>query len=51
MFAMELPPRSGQQKSFPEADRAGWFSIERARATMLKSQRPMLDGLVSILDS
>ena len=29
-FSMEWPPHSGQQKMFPEADRAGWFTLEQA---------------------
>jgi predicted NUDIX family NTP pyrophosphohydrolase len=42
-FDMEWPPRSGQVKSFPEVDRAGWFTLEQAETKMLKSQRPLLD--------
>ena len=42
-FEMEWPPRSGQMKSFPEVDRAGWFTLEQAETKMLKSQRPLLD--------
>ncbi|MBO9127040.1 MULTISPECIES: NUDIX domain-containing protein [unclassified Rhizobium] len=44
-FTMEWPPKSGQQKSFPEVDRAGWFSMEVAGVKMLKGQRPMLEAL------
>ncbi|MGO7418178.1 NUDIX hydrolase, partial [Rhizobium ruizarguesonis] len=29
-FQMEWPPRSGKVKSFPEVDRAGWFSLADA---------------------
>lgn len=45
-FEMEWPPRSGQFQSFPEVDRARWFSVEEARAKMLPSQLPILDALV-----
>lgn len=41
-FSMEWPLRSGQQKTFPEVDRAGWFTLEQAEVKMLKSQRPLL---------
>ncbi len=42
-FSMEWPPRSGQWKTFPEVDRAGWFTLEQAELKMLQSQRPLLD--------
>jgi len=48
-FSMEWPPRSGQQKTFPEVDRAGWFTLEQAEVKMLKSQRPLLDQFRRLL--
>jgi predicted NUDIX family NTP pyrophosphohydrolase len=48
-FTMEWPPRSGRQAEFPEADRAAWFSIDEARAKILKGQAAMLDALLKIL--
>jgi len=30
-FDLEWPPGSGQMRSFPEVDRAGWFTVEVAR--------------------
>ena len=47
MFTMEWPPRSGRTAEFPEADRAGWFSIDEARGKILKGQAPMLDVLLT----
>jgi predicted NUDIX family NTP pyrophosphohydrolase len=44
-FAMEWPPKSGRMQTFPEADRAGWFTLDEARQKILKGQRPMLDVL------
>jgi predicted NUDIX family NTP pyrophosphohydrolase len=44
-FEMEWPPRSGKLKSFPEVERAAWFSLPDARAAILPSQRPILDAL------
>ena len=44
-FEMEWPPRSGTMRSFPEVDRAAWFSLEEAREKMLISQQPLLDQL------
>ena len=48
-FTMEWPPHSGQQKSYPEADRAAWFSLPQARAKILKSQQPLLEELERFL--
>jgi predicted NUDIX family NTP pyrophosphohydrolase len=33
-FTMEWPPRSGKQRSFPEIDRAAFFTLETARDRM-----------------
>lgn len=30
-FELEWPPRSGRLQTFPEVDRASWFSVEEAR--------------------
>jgi predicted NUDIX family NTP pyrophosphohydrolase len=44
-FEIEWPPRSGKMQTFPEIDRAEWFDLPAARAKILDSQRPLLDGL------
>lgn len=44
-FIMEWPPHSGRQQSFPEVDRAEWFSLPAAAQKILPSQRPFLDRL------
>jgi predicted NUDIX family NTP pyrophosphohydrolase len=44
-FEIEWPPRSGRRRSFPEIDRAGWFSLDEARDKLLKGQLPFLDLL------
>ena len=48
-FDLEWPPRSGNICSFPEVDRAAWFTLERARSHMLASQLPLLDQLEALL--
>ena len=48
-FSMEWPPRSGQQQTFPEVDRAAWFLIEEAKERILKGQMPLLSELQRIL--
>jgi len=49
LFELEWPPRSGRIASFPEIDAAGWMMLDEARATILKSQRPLLDRLEPLL--
>lgn len=44
-FQMEWPPRSGEQKEFPEIDRAEFFSIEQAREKINAAQAEFLDRL------
>jgi predicted NUDIX family NTP pyrophosphohydrolase len=46
-FDLEWPPKSGSWESFPEVERAAWFTVGEAREKMLKSQLPILDALVS----
>jgi predicted NUDIX family NTP pyrophosphohydrolase len=48
-FEMEWPPRSGRVASFPEVDRAGWFSLTDAREKIFEAQRPLLDRLEELL--
>jgi predicted NUDIX family NTP pyrophosphohydrolase len=44
-FELEWPPRSGRMQSFPEIDRAGWFTAEVARVKLVRGQRPFIDRL------
>ena len=48
-FALEWPPRSGRMQEFPELDRAGWFSLARARGLVVAGQVPLLDRLEELL--
>lgn len=48
-FTMEWPPRSGHRSTFPEVDRAAWFALPQARDKILKSQRPLLGQLETML--
>ena len=49
LFEMEWPPKSGRKTSFPEVDRAEWFSIEDARKKILRGPGAFLDRLLSAL--
>lgn len=42
---IEWPRGSGQWRSYPEVDRAGWFSLAEARTRIIKGQIPLLDQL------
>jgi predicted NUDIX family NTP pyrophosphohydrolase len=42
-FTMEWPPRSGNEREFPEVDRAEWFDLATAREKILPAQAEFLD--------
>jgi predicted NUDIX family NTP pyrophosphohydrolase len=44
-FTLEWPPRSGRMQSFPEIDRAAWFSLDEACTKIVAGQRALLDEL------
>jgi predicted NUDIX family NTP pyrophosphohydrolase len=48
-FTLEWPPRSGRMQSFPEIDRAAWFSLAGAREKILPSQTPLFELLEAAL--
>lgn len=47
-FEIEWPPRSGRRQSFPEVDRAAWFSADEARQKINAGQRPFIDRLEAL---
>jgi predicted NUDIX family NTP pyrophosphohydrolase len=48
-FALEWPPRSGEQREFPEVDRAEWFSPDQAREKIIAAQAELIDRLLERL--
>ena len=44
-FMLEWPPKSGQQREFPEVDRAAWFALDEAAAKIQNGQAPLLQRL------
>jgi predicted NUDIX family NTP pyrophosphohydrolase len=44
-FPLEWPPKSGRLAEYPEADRAGWFTLAEARRKILKGQIPIVNSL------
>jgi predicted NUDIX family NTP pyrophosphohydrolase len=47
-FEIEWPPKSGKMASFPEVDKAAWFSIDVARKKINPGQATLLDQLLRI---
>jgi predicted NUDIX family NTP pyrophosphohydrolase len=45
----EWPPRSGNRREFPEADRAEWFEPEEARRRINPAQAVLVDRLLGTL--
>jgi predicted NUDIX family NTP pyrophosphohydrolase len=48
-FELEWPPKSGRKASFPEVDRAQWFSLAEARAKILKGQSELINRLLKAI--
>jgi predicted NUDIX family NTP pyrophosphohydrolase len=44
---MEWPRGSGRMQSFPEVNRAEWFTPDAAREKILSGQRPFIDRLLA----
>jgi predicted NUDIX family NTP pyrophosphohydrolase len=45
-FEMEWPPYSGQKRSFPEVDRAAFFSVAEARRKIIPAQAEFINELL-----
>jgi predicted NUDIX family NTP pyrophosphohydrolase len=50
-FELEWPPKSGRIQSFPEVDRAAWFTADAAKAKILPGQAPLIERLLAKLES
>jgi len=48
-FELEWPPKSGRKASFPEVDRAQWFSPADARQKILPAQRELISRLMQAI--
>ncbi|WOC13149.1 NUDIX domain-containing protein [Gordonia sp. MP11Mi] len=44
-FELEWPPKSGRTQSFPEVDRAGWFTLDEAAGKLNAAQADFLTRL------
>jgi predicted NUDIX family NTP pyrophosphohydrolase len=48
-FELEWPPRSGRRQSYPEVDRAAWFTLDEARERLNEAQAAFLDRLAALV--
>jgi predicted NUDIX family NTP pyrophosphohydrolase len=48
-FELEWPPRSGQLSTYPEADRAAWFTVAAARKSILPGLAVFIDRLEALM--
>lgn len=48
-FEIEWPPKSGRKQSFPEIDRAAWFSVEEAKEKINPAQAALIEELTGLL--
>ncbi len=48
-FSMEWPPHSGRTGTFPEVDRAAFFTLGQAKAKINPAQVPLLEELIQKL--
>lgn len=49
LFEMEWPPKSGKMASFPEIDRAGWFTLDVARQKIIQGQAAFISELENLV--
>jgi predicted NUDIX family NTP pyrophosphohydrolase len=50
-FELEWPRGSGRMASFPEVDRAAWFTVDVARSKLNEAQGALLDRLTAALET
>jgi predicted NUDIX family NTP pyrophosphohydrolase len=49
LFEIEWPPKSGKKVSFPEIDRAGWFTIDIAKQKIIPGQMGLIEELEKLI--
>jgi predicted NUDIX family NTP pyrophosphohydrolase len=49
VFEMEWPPKSGKLTSFPEVDRAGWFTADVAKLKVIPAQAAFIVQLEALV--
>jgi len=51
MFEIEFPPKSGKMQSFPEVDKAEWFSVDEAEKKIHPVQLTFVQRLIEKLNA
>ena len=51
LVELEWPPRSGRKQTFPEIDRAAFFTIDAARRKLIPAQVAFVDRLIAKLSA
>jgi predicted NUDIX family NTP pyrophosphohydrolase len=49
-YKQEWPYKSGKWQSFPEVDKAAWFSVEEAKEKINPAQAAFIDELIDLLN-
>jgi predicted NUDIX family NTP pyrophosphohydrolase len=49
-FEVEWPPKSGKRTSFPEVDKAGWFTYDDAKVLINNRQAALIDEAMTLPD-
>jgi predicted NUDIX family NTP pyrophosphohydrolase len=49
IFEIKWPPKSGKKTSFPEIDRASWFTVETAKVKIISGQIGLIEELEGLL--
>lgn len=47
-FEVEWPPKSGKKATFPEVDKAGWFTFNEAKILINERQSAFLEELAAV---
>ncbi|WP_439696449.1 NUDIX domain-containing protein [Mucilaginibacter sp. AW1-7] len=50
LFDIEWPPKTGKMQSFPEVDRAGWFTVDEARVKINAGQVGLVVELAQVVN-
>lgn len=48
-FKIQWPPKSGKLIDVPEVDKAGWFSVAKAKQKINPGQIPLIDELLDLI--
>lgn len=49
LFEMEWPPKSGKKQSFPEIDRAAWFTLNEAKEKINAGQVGLIESFLKLI--